>query len=330
MNREPGPLRLEPVFLPKVWAAPEFPSPLKEILQPPPHTGEVWLASDRHQVTPVASGEMQGLGLDQVIERWPAYILGKNNSGSFPLLLKFLSVGSWLSVQVHPDDDQAREMEGEPWGKSEAWYMLAALPGAEIILGLAPGADRGALKQAVAQGQLPELLAKVPVAAGQCFALPAGTVHAAGPGMFFFEVQQASDVTYRFYDWDRLGDDGKPRPLHVDKALAVMQVTGPGRPQPPQKLSPPPFERTLLINDPHFRLLKCRLDGEDELPRGDGGPSLIFVMDGGGALSFPGGEHETQELKAGQTWLLPAGLAPARLGAADDGIMYLESLAPGA
>lgn len=327
MSQEPGPLRLQPVFLPKVWAAERFPEPLGGVLQPPARTGEVWLASDRHHITPIAQGRFAGLGLNEVAGRWPEQFPGAQDG--FPLLVKLLNVGQWLSVQVHPDDEQARELEGEPWGKSEAWHILAAAPGAEMIHGLAAGADRTALEQALAQGRLPSLLAKVLVRAGETYHVPAGTVHAPGPGLFIFEVQQASDVTYRFYDWDRLGADDRPRPLHQDQALAVMRATGPGRPTAPRPISPLPLERNLLVEDAHFRILRCRLTGRAPLSTRMR-PSLIFVLQGAGALSFPGGEHQTQELAAGQSWLLPAGLAPARLGAAADGIIYLESLPAGA
>ncbi|RJX34618.1 MAG: mannose-6-phosphate isomerase [Desulfarculus sp.] len=328
MSGLPGPLRLQPVFLTKPWAADQLPGPLGQALQPPPRTGEVWLASDRLQVTPIADGEQVGLGLDLALARWPDYILGPGRTGPCPLLVKLLNVGQWLSVQVHPDDQAARRLEQEPWGKSEAWHILAAGPGAQMIHGLALGVDRAGLERALAQGRLPEALAKVPVQAGETYLVPAGTVHAPGPGLLMFEVQQASDVTYRFYDWDRLGDDGRPRPLHQAKALAVMQATGPGRPTPPRPLSGPPLERVLLAQDPHFRLLRCRLTGQADLPAQEG-LSLLFVLQGQGRLSFPGGQHPAQELAPGQSWLLPAGLAPARLQASAEGIIYLESLASG-
>lgn len=327
MSGLPGPLRLLPVFLTKPWAAPSLPGPLGRILQAPPHTGEVWLASDRHQVTPIAGGPLDGLGLDQALARWPEHLLGPGRQGPFPLLIKLLNVGQWLSVQVHPDDQAARRLENEPWGKSEAWHILAAEPGAQMIHGLASGADREGLRRALDQGRLPELLAKVSVKTGETYLVPAGVVHAPGPGLLMFEVQQASDVTYRFYDWDRLGQDGRPRPLHQDKALAVMQATGPGRPWPPQQLSGPPLEQVLLAQETHFRLLRCHLRASAPLPAAQG-PRLLLVLEGKARLSWRGSEGPA-ELAPGQSWLLPAGLGPAGLQADPEGIIYLESLASG-
>ena len=145
--------------------------------------------------------------------------------------------------------------------------------------------------------------------------------------MFFVEVQQASDVTYRLYDWDRPDEKGNPRPLHIGKALEVMKITGPGSPQPPRELSPPPLRRSRLLDDPHFSLLECALTGQQALTLQAGRPTLLLVLEGSGVLSFPGQEHQSRELAAGQTWLLPAATPSSVLSASKDGIMYLEAVA---
>ena len=310
-----GALPLSPVFLPKVWAAPRFPGPLQEVLAPPPDTGEVWLASDRLHVTQVAEGEQAGLGLDQLSARWPDYVLGPGQSGGFPLLLKLLNVGQWLSVQVHPNDAMAARLENEPWGKSEAWHILAAQPGAELVHGLNGAAGREEVAAALERGELPRLLARVPAQAGDTFAVPAGTLHSTGPGLLILEVQQASDVTYRFYDWDRPGPDGQPRLLHAAKALEALTPSGPGRPIPVRELSPAPWRRLLLVQQEALGLLKYEVRGQGPLEAGSSGPSLLFVAQGSGKLSHPGGEHPLRHLQQGQCWLLPAGLAPALLTA---------------
>jgi len=324
----PGALLLKPVFLPKVWAAEGIPGPLGRVLAAPAGTGEVWLASHRHHVTPVAAGELAGMGLDQVLERHGEHLLGPGGrSQEFPLLLKVLSVGQWLSVQVHPDDQAARRLEGEPWGKSEAWRVLEAEPGAQIVMGLKPGLDREEVARAVREGRLVELLAKVPARRGDTFHLPAGTVHATGPGLTIFEIQQASDITYRFYDWDRLGSDGKPRELHQEKALQVMRLTGPGAPTPPRVLADGPVRQVLLVEDPHFALLEIQAQ-EPYLAQWNGRRlRVFFVLRGGGRLEPQGGGYPLEELAPGQCWLVPAGMGPVRLVPGGEGLSVLESVA---
>ena len=306
-----GPFRLDPVFLSKVWAAPEIAGPLGPVLAAPQRTGEVWLASDRHSITRAAESpwtpEAMSLGLDEICRRWPAELLGPDHAGAsgFPLLIKILSVGDWLSVQVHPDDEAARSLENEPWGKSEAWLILGADDGAEIVMGLKPGMDRDKVQEAVVQGRMPQVLAKVPARQGEVFHLPAGMVHATGPGLTIFEIQQASDVTYRFYDWDRPGDDGKPRELHVNKALQAMQAEGPGQPSQPKELTGPPNRVSLLVDDPHFALIKAELEEPYQLFWAQPALRLLFVLNGSGSLSW---DQQEFQIKPGQTWCLPHGL----------------------
>lgn len=307
MSNRPGALRLEPKFLPKVWAAPRPPAGLAGIMAVPPGTGEVWLASDRHTITAVVEGDQAGKGLDVVYAEHAAWLTGSGSPPpSFPLLLKLLLVGDWLSVQVHPDDQTARELENEPWGKSEAWHVLAAEPEAAIVHGLAPGAGKREVARAVEEGKVAEVLAKVPARAGDTFNLPAGVLHTIGPGLTLFEVQQASDLTYRFYDWDRPGDDGRPRALHLAKALKALKPSGPGRPEP--LLTPVGAPRGIeqLVISPAFNLYR----GASEAPyhpwREEEGVALFFVLAGRAGLSAAGRDFE---MLPGQTWLLPAGVA---------------------
>jgi len=325
--RRPGPLLLEPVLLPKVWAADRLPRPWRDDFDAPPGIGEIWLASARGHVTKVARGEHAGMGLDQVIARWPEWVLGQADGGELPILVKLLSVGQWLSVQVHPDDQAARRLENEPWGKSEAWHVLAAEAGAEIIHGLAVGVDAAAVAKAVAGGRLPEVLARVPAKAGDTFHLPAGTVHATGPGLLILEIQQASDVTYRFYDWDRLGDDGRPRTLHQERALEVMRPSGPGRPAPRRALPAEGAERELLVSDEHFALARCRVRRAWLVERRPAVVRVLYVAQGRGRLSVPGGPWEEQELSPGQSWLIPAGLGRCQVSGGPEGLTLFECAA---
>jgi mannose-6-phosphate isomerase len=322
-----GPIRLEPLFLPKVWAAPTLEGSLGPVLNPPPATGEIWLASDRHHVTMVAEGPLAGLGLDQVMAEHGEALAGSSHGGGFPLLLKILSVGQWLSVQVHPDDEWAQRLEGEPWGKSEAWHILQALPGAEIVLGLTPQTNRGQVESALKDRRLAEVLAKIPVREGDTFYIPAGTVHAIGPGMVLFEVQQASDVTYRFYDWDRPGSDGKPRELHQDQALQVMQAQGPGEPVTAASQGPDDRKISRLISGPHFTLDKCRFLGRQALGPAQGSARTLFVLQGEGSLLAPEAKGPDSPLRPGHTWVIPAGLSQIAINASPPGLVFLDSQA---
>ena len=317
-----GPLKLTPIFLPKVWAEPRFPEPWASSLGAPLGTGEVWLASDRLHVTHVAAGPLVGMGLDRVVAKWPEYILGPGAAPGFPLLLKLLNVGQWLSVQVHPDDATAARLENEPWGKGEAWHILHAGAGAQLVHGLAPETGRDQVAQAAAQGRLPDILAKVPAQAGDTFDVPAGTLHTTGPGLLILEVQQASDLTYRLYDWERPGPDGKPRRLHLERALEALRPSGPGKPLPARPLSPPPWEVQSLVRTESFGLLKYAIMGKGPVERPGNGLGLLWVERGKGRLEFPGGEHPAEELRPGQCWLLPAGSASAQVAARDDMIFY--------
>jgi mannose-6-phosphate isomerase len=182
--------------------------------------------------------------------------------GRFPLLVKLLDAQKDLSVQVHPDDAYAALYEGGELGKTEMWYVLHAAPGAEIIYGLAPGANREGLCDALAQGDPGALLHRVAVRAGDCAFVPAGMVHALLRGVVVAEIQQNSDTTYRVYDWGRLGADGRHRPLHVRQALEVIDWS-----QIAPKLAKPVTWQTVegarvakLVQCPYFTVERVDMD----------------------------------------------------------------------
>ena len=145
----------------------------------------------------------------------------------FPLLAKFLDAHDWLSVQAHPNDQYASRCEGGKLGKTEAWYILAAQPGAQIVYGFAHEVSRADVAAAIASNTLERLMRTAEVHAGDIVFVPAGTVHAIGAGVALYELQEYSDVTYRLYDYGRLQDNGQPRELHVERALDVIRYTPP-------------------------------------------------------------------------------------------------------
>src|SRR5262249_22949406 len=151
-----------------------------------------------------------------------------------------LDAAHMLSVQVHPNDEQAALQTPPDLGKTEAWIILAAEPGSKVYVGLRPGVDPQQLAEAIAAGTCEELLYGFEPCAGDCLFIPAGTVHALGAGLLVAEIQQSSDTTFRLFDWNRVGPDGKPRTLHVEQALAVVDFDrGPIAPQQPQPTDRP-------------------------------------------------------------------------------------------
>lgn len=170
------------------------------------------------------SRDETGRTLTELIGEYGERLTGKGFDKPFPLLLKLLDARDTLSVQVHPDNAYAARVEGK-LGKTEAWHILAAQPGAELVYGVKPGSTKEALLRASEAGQGVEaLLRRVKVQPGETYYIPAGTVHAIGKGILLYEIQQSSDVTYRFYDWGRLDQAGKPRELHIRKAVDVTNV----------------------------------------------------------------------------------------------------------
>ena len=216
-----GPFRLAPWFSPRPWGRLDLRPWYSETGTTEP-VGEAWLTGPQ---CVVETGALAGRTLAQVAaeagEHW--WVLA---AAEFPLLVKLLFPNEKLSVQVHPDDAMAQAM-GQPRGKTECWYVLEAEPGATIALGLREGVTAEAVRAAIADGTLEELLEWVPVEAGEMVFVDAGTVHAIGPGVVLLETQQTSDATFRLYDY------GRPRELHLEQGLRVMKTrTAAGKVRP--------------------------------------------------------------------------------------------------
>ena len=212
----------------------------------------------------VTNGAYSGKELSEIFEIWGERLTGKKTE-DFPLMLKLLDTEQCLSVQVHPDDDYALSHEGKP-GKSEAWYILDAEPGARLVYGI--DADGGELRSIVEAGELESHLHWVEVHPGDVFHIPSGTIHALGPGIQCYEIQQSSDVTYRFWDWNRVGKDGRPRELHLDRALDVSRPDRTAEAGTSKEAIRADGAATLLVSDPHFQLYAVDLDGSYTLPAG--------------------------------------------------------------
>lgn len=282
------PFKLEPIYQPRVWGGyrlqPDSTEPV----------GEAWLV---YEGCRIAGGRYDGRTLAEVASKEGARLLGEQvlaRTGTrFPLLIKILHSTEWLSVQVHPNDEQARRLEGEGhFGKTEAWHFLEAEPGAAVVYGLSGNRTSDDLAEYIAAGRLADALNVQRVQAGDTLFTPAGCVHAIGPGLLTYEVQQTSDITYRIHDWDRPASAG--RELHLDKGLAVIgdcagrQVTrldGEGS--------------TTLASCAFFALRMVRCNGGNvELETGMTSFHAVTVSDGSveiiaGEGSIPLGLHET-------------------------------------
>jgi mannose-6-phosphate isomerase len=200
-------------------------------LPPGKKIGEAWLIADHPQhESVVAEGALAGLSLRQLMQRWPGDLLGNakpTKFGRFPLLLKLLDAAENLSVQVHPDDAIAEQL-GEPdIGKTEAWHILDADDGAVLYCGFDTPMDRAQFRSRAESGEIVRDLHALHPKPGDDVFVPAGTVHAIGAGVLLAEIQQNSDLTYRIYDWGRTDAEGKPRALHLEKAVRAMDLDSP-------------------------------------------------------------------------------------------------------
>ncbi len=217
------PMLLEPTLHVKVWGGRHLETVMHKALPTDEPYGESW---EMHDTSKVINGALAGRTLGEVLATYGADLIGdiSDPKDGMPLLVKLLDANEWLSVQVHPNDAQAKELEGEPRGKTEAWYVINAEKDARIVIGVNPDATREQVAAAIRDNRLEEMLVYANVDAGDILYVAAGTIHALGPGVLVYEIQQSSDTTYRLYDWGRMGLDGKPRPLHVNKSLIVARL----------------------------------------------------------------------------------------------------------
>lgn len=240
---------------------------------------------------------------------------GVNGGGTFPLLVKWLDCRGLLSVQVHPNDALAAELLNESCGKTEAWVVVEAEPTARIYAGLKQGVSEAELVKRLRDGTVEECLHSFVPKVGDCISLPAGTIHAAGGGIVFAEVQQSSDATFRLFDWNRVGLDGRRRALHQDQALRCL--TWPQNPvNPVTPASIPECAGTggeSLLKTAYFELDRFRVKDAWRLPYA-GEMSIWMVLDGVAVLSAGA---TSRILKRGATILLPAGVSDASWAAED-------------
>ncbi len=306
------PLRFRNLFRRYLWGGRRLETVLGKQLGDGQDYAESWEVVDHGEdQSVIADGPLAGTTLGELVARRGEELLGRHHPQSrFPLLFKFLDANRDLSVQVHPDDEAAAKLDPPDLGKTEAWVILHADPGSLIYAGLKRGFDRAALEREVNRGTTELCLHRFEPQAGDCVFIPAGTVHALGTGLVVAEIQQASDTTFRLYDWNRVGPDGKPRTLHVQQALdAIDYDAGPVKSQTPRPTDRPHVSR--LVQCDKFELDRWQLNGRESIG-GDNRFHIVSVIQGEVCVS---GETSAQPRAKGQTTLLPASIGPVELTA---------------
>jgi mannose-6-phosphate isomerase len=311
----PYPLTFTPALRDYIWGGRNLETLYGRNL-PPGRTAESWEISG-HPTAPTAvdAGPLAGQKLPDLLAAYGADLVGTRagwalERGKFPLLIKLLDPEKRLSVQVHPPDDYALIHENGELGKTEMWYVLHARPGAQLILGLRPSVTPEVFRQAIADNSLEACLHHLPVKAGDAVFVPSGTLHAILEGVLIAEIQQNSDTTYRVYDWGRLGADGRPRALHVDKAMAVTDFrrVEPGTYQPVLVASEEGVARYEITRSDYFVVERVTLPaGMAYAGRTEGETLEIWgTVDGESDLTWAGGAVSLPTVRFC--------LVPARLG----------------
>jgi mannose-6-phosphate isomerase len=304
------PLRFQPIYRQYMWGGRKFETSLGRKLGPGQTYAESWEICDHGADQSVAAfGPLAGITLAELLARHGRELLGRYYPlPQFPLIAKFLDARQALSVQVHPNDAQAARLDPPDCGKTEAWIVLEADPDSRIYAGLKSGVDRAALESAIRESRCADCLHWFNPSVGDCVFLPAGTVHALGAGILVAEIQQSSDTTYRLFDWNRLGPDGKPRQLHIDQGLKVVDFGG----GPVDPIRMPASYRagtTRLVSCEKFVLDRRIFDGPCEFG-GDDRCHILIVLHG--SLDIPA-DPASADLSRGGTALLPACLGQVRL-----------------
>jgi mannose-6-phosphate isomerase len=297
------PLRFEPLFRRYLWGGRRLGTMLGKAIGSGDDYAESWeLVDHGDDQSVVGAGALQGLTLHELVTQHGEQLFGRHsNQTQFPLLFKFLDCNRTLSVQVHPNDDQGALLDPPDLGKTEAWVVLAAEPGSKIYAGLKPGVTREQLAKAIEAGHCETCLHEFEPAVGDCVFIKAGTVHALGAGLVIAEIQQASDTTFRLFDWNRVDAEGKPRQLHITESLDVTDYDrGPVAPQQTAQTDSP--ERERLVECDKFVLDRLTIS-KPQTVGGDERFHLLVPLSGAITLA---GDAVQEPLALGKTCLIPA------------------------
>lgn len=301
------PLRLKPIFKPRIWGGSKLRQRLgKNIPKNISNCGESWeISAVADNISVVANGFLKDNNLEELVEIYMGDLVGNSVYEKFgiefPLLVKFIDASDNLSIQVHPNDELARERH-HAYGKTEMWYVIDADPGAKIITGFNRDVTREEYLESLSTGKLTSLLNVESATAGDIYFIPAGRIHAIGRGILLLEIQQTSDITYRIYDWNRLDESGIPRELHTDLAMDAIDFS---------KVSNPKKNITESLDTP-LELASCPYFTANRLTLTQPLKRDYFMIDsfvlyiclaGEVLVSYPNGK---EKLATGETMLIPA------------------------
>ena len=309
------PLTFHPIFKERVWGGRNLERLYQKNLPPDAPIGESWEISDRPgDVSVVANGPLAGKNLHWLMENHARDLVGNAKPAAgdcFPVLCKILDAREKLSLQVHPPANKAAELGGEP--KTEMWFIADAASDAELFVGLKRGVTPAVFEKKISDGSVADCFHRIPVRAGDAMYLPSGRVHAIGAGVVIFEIQQNSDTTYRVFDWNRLGLDGKPRELHVAPSLASIDFS-----DVEPKLVETKFavdgkiQKRVLVNHPLFNVEAWQLKSDESGSSKPKKPQIVAVT--GGRVEINSGAT-SMSLAAGQFCLIPASLKQTEIAA---------------
>lgn len=314
MNNPLYPLSFQPIFREKIWGGQRLQQSLGYELDPNIKYGELWsLSAIEEAPSIVDNGFLAGNSLIELLEIYMDDLVGEavldKHGTNFPLLVKILDTTEWLSVQLHPNDALAQK-RGLGFGKSEMWYVMDAAPQAQLIMGFKASMNEHSFLRRLQENKLLESLATVEAKKGDAFYMPAGRVHALGPGLLIAEIQQSSDTTYRLYDWERTQADGSPRQLHIQEALEAIDLSA--AQEETIQPSTTPNQSNPLVSSPHFKTYLIPLQRAIEKDYSELDSFVIWLITKG-KCSYADAAGHKGHLQAGQSLLLPANTSLIKL-----------------
>jgi mannose-6-phosphate isomerase len=301
------PIFLKPVFKDRIWGG----TKLRDAFQyeiSTELTGECWgISAHPHGSNEILNGPLKGVTLQEAWQKHRELFSGLDGE-EFPLLTKILDASDDLSVQVHPDDTYAKEVENYPFGKTECWYIIDCVEGAELVYGH-HAQSKEEFQQLVEQGSWEKLLRRVKVKPGDFYYIPSGTIHAIGKGIMVLETQQSSDITYRVYDYDRRDAEGNLRELHIDHSIVVAATPHQDIAFDPVTTEGDGYISRQLVAENYFTVYHLEVKGVSN-HRTDGGFYLMSVLEGEGQLRTSEG---TFVFKKGDHFIVPSTLGQYEL-----------------
>jgi mannose-6-phosphate isomerase len=317
------PLRFRPILRELIWGGRRLGTVLHKPIGEGSDYAESWELSDYHdEVSVVSERLLAGTSLRDLVRSRPIELLGPavGPRDQFPLLVKFIDANQDLSVQVHPDDEKGRRLANDS-GKTETWVILTAEPGSLIYAGLKAGVDPDEFRRAIDSGEVEPLLHHFEARPGDAILIEAGTVHAIGAGVLLAEIQQMSDATFRVFDWNRVGADGKPRELHIEQAMESIDFRrGPVNPISPQvEELGEGGRRERLTRSSYFALERLRFSQPTTIGRPDRF-TILMGLEGRCEIIH---DMRTYLLDFGQTVLLPAAVGECRIYPHGDAVVLI-------